>query len=226
MKRTITRSLIALATFAATFAAGFVFLGSDARQGAVVSSPAPGTPAPVVGGNPLLADLPVPSDLGPDEQDETTSEATPGDDSASEPDPGSLPDVITAPTTIPLAPAPSVPTARTPPGTAFPTTNPLRIDGAVDSYYTAANDLQASLYGLPPGSIRTWGMDLDPSDDPVADHARIVASLKASGFVIVNDEMVWDPDGTVGRITGDYKGWTFEFTVLNRRSASISLLNW
>ena len=122
--------------------------------------------------------------------------------------------------------APVVPRPERTPDAGFPTTNPLRIDGATDAYYIAANDPQASIYGLPPGSVRTWGMDLTPGDDPVADHTRIVAGLKASGFAVINDEMIGNPGGTTGRITGDYKGWTFAFVVLNRQSATLSLLDW
>jgi hypothetical protein len=112
------------------------------------------------------------------------------------------------------------------PGTAFPTANPLRIDGAVDTFYMASNDLQASVWGLSPGGVRTWGLTMVPSANPVVDYERIVAGLKASGFVIMTDHMVWNPDATVGEFVGRYKGWTFVFTVIQRKSASISLLNW
>lgn len=225
MRRTIIRSTITLAAFAATFGVGVLALQSDGSYGDAATPPA-GTTGTAAGpavlpepANPAADGLPAeaPRDLEPGEDDAPDATADPADNA----EPGAPVTTLPVELTTPVVPRPE----RTP-DAVFPTVNPLRVDGATDTYYIAANDPQASIYGLPPGSVRTWGMDLTASSDPAADHARIVAGLEASGFAVVNDEMADNPGGTTGRITGDYKGWTFAFVVLNRQSATLSLLDW
>jgi hypothetical protein len=89
-----------------------------------------------------------------------------------------------------------------------------------------SNEVQAALYALKPGDIRSWGMDFVASDSAKADYLRIVAGIRDSGLTIVSDAMRGNPDGTVGSFAGDYKNWTFNFSMVNRRHITFSLVNW
>ena len=125
-----------------------------------------------------------------------------------------------------LAPGPYCDRPPRPTDPGFPVTSPLRIEGASATWYMESNEFQASLYGLNPGDVRSWGMDFVASDDAKADYLRIAAGIRDSGFTIVSDEMRGNPDGTAGRFAGKYKNWTFGVTIINRRHITFSLLNW
>jgi hypothetical protein len=223
MRRTIINSALTLGAFTVTFGVGVVLVrGSSGDTSELSRLAAPSTSTAPSSDGLGIYDTdntgPVPRDLSPEELAEEPPTDTP-DEATGE--------IVT----IPVAPSiPGLPVVvpRPPadPTATFPTTNPLRVEGMTDTYYLAANDAQASIYGLPPGSVRTWGIGLTASANPDDDHQRILAGLKASGFIVINDEMAGNTDGTTGRITGDYKSWTFTFIVLNRQSASISLLDW
>ena len=223
MRRIIINSALTVGAFTVTFGVGVMLSrGSSgdipgiARPATPNASSIPANAGPGIYSTDVTA--PVPRDLSPEELDEQPATGAPDKT------------VVAIPATTGVEVGPVVPVVvpRPPadPTALFPTTNPLRVEGMTDTYYLAANDAQASIYGLPSGSVRTWGIDLTASANPDADHQRILAGLKASGFVVINDEMAGNTNGTTGRITGDYKSWTFTFIVLNRQSASISLLNW
>jgi hypothetical protein len=223
MRRTIINSALTVGAFTMTFGVGVMLSkgsGGDipelARPATPNTSTVPSSAGPDIYGADNTGS--IPSDLSPEEIAEQPGSGAP--DKAA--------DAIPATTGVVVEPVVPVVVPRPPadPTATFPTTNPLRVEGMTDTYYLAANDAQASVYGLPPGSVRTWGIGLTASANPDADHQRILAGLKASGFVVINDEMAGNTNGTTGRITGDYKSWTFTFIVLNRQSASISLLDW
>ena len=127
--------------------------------------------------------------------------------------PGTTPPVTTGPVTT------------DPSGTAaFPTTLPVRIDGANVVQYVPANDTQAALYGLSPGAVRSWILDFTPSGDNRADHQRIRTALDAADMVVRNDDLQYFLGSGDGMINGNWGALRFVLLISDWQSITFSLI--
>lgn len=132
-----------------------------------------------------------------------------------------------SPRTVPPAgdaPGGSVPETR--PNAEFPETNPLTIPGATTTWYLPSNDVQAALWALPQGSVRSWGMTIPYTDDAAADHQRLRDALTASGFTVISDNMKSNLDWELHAITGRYQGWAFKIGLHERRTLTLAIYDW
>jgi hypothetical protein len=106
----------------------------------------------------------------------------------------------------------------------FPESNPVRIEGAVDTGDLPIDIVFEALWGLPPGSVRTWTMRYSRTGDVATDYRTIINGIRSSGVTIKSNQLKYATKDTfLSDVNGRYKGWYFSIDILDWREFTVRL---